>query len=60
MCQQIDCSAILTAPEVAFCLKCVYMISLKSCLIKTTFSEIYLYKNGQKVLAIRAIELNLM
>ena len=35
------------------------MTSLKSRLIKTTFSEIYPYKNGQKVLALGAIELNL-
>ena len=34
------------------------MKSLKSRLIKTTFSEIYPYKNGQKVLALGAIELN--
>ena len=60
MCQQIDYSTILTVREVAFCLKMfIYMISLKSRLIKTTFSEIYPYKNGQKVLALGAIEFNL-
>ena len=41
------------------CLKMFIYESLKSRLIKTTFSEIYPYKNGQKVLALGAIELNL-
>ena len=48
MCQQIDYAAIMIVREMAFCVK-----------VKTIFSEIYPYKNVQKVLAFRTIELNL-
>ena len=53
-------STILILREVAFCVKVlIYDKSKISFKIKTIFSEIYPYKNGQKVQAFGAIELNL-